>query len=316
METNQQNKEEEVDLGSLFAIIGKGFSNLFQWIGEIFKGIFHFIISILLFLKQYLFPIGIAAILGLILGFFLEIKSPKRYSSDLLLQTNFKSSRQLYDNIDFYNSLVKQKDTLGLEQTFGLDKQAAVSLKKFTITPIKNQNDIISGYNELILKIDTATVRSYEAVGDVIITSVIDNIYFNTLKNITNENLNRLDSRYRQNLVQLDSFGKVFMQVLLADSKKVSTGTNIDFAGENRSSKEIELFYTNERINELLGEVTAAKLEKNQIINIVSNFESIGKELNGVTENKAFQLAVLFALACILGLLFLKLNAYLVNYKK
>ena len=52
METNQQNKEEEVDLGSLFAIIGKGFSNLFQWIGEIFKGIFHFIISILLFLKQ------------------------------------------------------------------------------------------------------------------------------------------------------------------------------------------------------------------------------------------------------------------------
>jgi hypothetical protein len=345
METNQQNKEEEVDLGSLFAIIGKGFSNLFQWIGEIFKGIFHFIISILLFLKQYLFPIGIAAILGLILGFFLEIKSPKRYSSDLLLQTNFKSSRQLYDNIDFYNSLVKQKDTLGLEQTFGLDKQAAVSLKKFTITPIKNQNDIISGYNELILKIDTATVRSYEfedfkksfsdydyklheitviaetnnifkAVGDVIITSVIDNIYFNTLKNITNENLNRLDSRYRQNLVQLDSFGKVFMQVLLADSKKVSTGTNIDFAGENRSSKEIELFYANQRINELLGEVTAAKLEKNQIINIVSNFESIGKELNGVTENKAFQLAVLFALACILGLLFLKLNAYLVNYKK
>ena len=106
------------------------------------------------------------------------------------------------------------------------------------------------------------------------------------------------------------------MQVLLADSKKVSTGTNIDFAGENRSSKEIELFYANQRINELLGEVTAAKLEKNQIINIVSNFESIGKELNGVTENKAFQLAVLFALACILGLLFLKLNAYLVNYKK
>jgi len=157
-----QTNEEEVDLGSLFVIIGKGFSNLFQWIGKIFKGVFHFIISILLFLKQYLLPIGIAAILGLILGVFLEIKSPKRYSSNLLLQTNFKSSRQLYDNIDFYNSLVKQKDTLGLEQTFGLDKQAAASLKKFTITPIKNQNDIISGYDELILKIDTATVRSYE----------------------------------------------------------------------------------------------------------------------------------------------------------
>jgi len=152
--------------------------------------------------------------------------------------------------------------------------------------------------------------------GDVIITSVVNNEYFKKLKNITNENLNRLDSRYRQNLVQLDSFGNVFMRVLLAGSKKVSNGTNIDFAGENRSAKEIEIFYTNQRINELLKEVTAEKLEKNEIINIVSNFEPIGNEINGLTENKAFQLAVLFALACILGLLFLKLNYYLNNYKK
>ena len=53
MATNQQNNEEEVDLGSLFAIIGKGFSNLFQVDRrDLFKGIFHsFIIAILLFLK-------------------------------------------------------------------------------------------------------------------------------------------------------------------------------------------------------------------------------------------------------------------------
>ena len=345
MATNQQNNEEEVDLGSLFVIIGKGFSNLFNFIGNLFKGVFHFLIIILLFLKQHLLPIGIAALLGLTAGCVIEVKTPKRYTSDLLLQTNFKSSRQLYDNISFYNNLVKQRDTFGLEQTFGLDKQAAASLKKFTITPIKNQNDIISGYNELILKADTATVRNYKfedfkesfsdfdfklheitviaeknnifkGIGDVIITSVVKNEYFNTLKNITNENLNRLDSRYRQNLVQLDSFGNVFMRVLLAGSKKVSNGTNIDFAGENRSAKEIEIFYTNQRVNELLEEVAAEKLEKNEIINIVSNFESIGNEINDVTENKAFQLAALFALATILVLLLLKLNRYLNNYKK
>tara|TARA_B110000208_G_scaffold18293_3_gene22201 strand:+ start:627 stop:1664 length:1038 start_codon:yes stop_codon:yes gene_type:complete len=345
MAINQQNNEEEVDLGSLFVIIGKGFSNLFNFIGNLFKGVFHFLIIILLFLKQHLLPIGIAALLGLTAGYVIEVKTPKRYTSDLLLQTNFKSSRQLYDNIGFYNNLVKQRDTFGLEQTFGLDKQAAASLKKFTITPIKNQNDIISGYNELILKADTAAVRNYKfedfeesfsdfdfklheitviaeknsifkGIGDVIITSVVKNEYFNTLKNITNENLNRLDSRYRQNLVQLDSFGNVFMRVLLAGSKKVSNGTNIDFAGENRSAKEIEIFYTNQRVNELLEEVAAEKLEKNEIINIVSNFESIGNEINGVTENKAFQLAALFALATILVLLFLKLNRYLNNYKR
>ena len=44
MSTNQKNNEEEVDLGSLFVTIGKGFS--------------------------YFFKIGTASLSGLILGFF------------------------------------------------------------------------------------------------------------------------------------------------------------------------------------------------------------------------------------------------------
>ena len=35
------NNQEEVDLGSLFVIIGKGFSNFFNFIAKTFKGIFH-----------------------------------------------------------------------------------------------------------------------------------------------------------------------------------------------------------------------------------------------------------------------------------
>ena len=40
MPTNQNNNEEEVDLGSLFVIIGRGFSTLFNFIGTFFKFIF------------------------------------------------------------------------------------------------------------------------------------------------------------------------------------------------------------------------------------------------------------------------------------
>jgi sorbitol-specific phosphotransferase system component IIC len=50
MSTDQKDNEEEVDLGYLFVIIGKGFSNLFNFIGNFFKGLFHGIISILIFL--------------------------------------------------------------------------------------------------------------------------------------------------------------------------------------------------------------------------------------------------------------------------
>tara|TARA_B110000211_G_scaffold103163_1_gene120034 strand:- start:8537 stop:9574 length:1038 start_codon:yes stop_codon:yes gene_type:complete len=345
MSTNNRNNEEEVDLGSLFVIIGKGFSNFFNFIGSIFKGIFHFTIILLLFLKQHIIPVGIAAILGFIVGFFLEIKSPKRYSSDLLLQTNYKSSRQLYDNISFYNNLVKQKDTLGLKETFELDTETAISLKKFTITPIKNQNDIISGYDDLILKVDTATIRSYDfkdfeasftdfdyklhqitvvaeknnvfkSLDELIIAGVVESKYFMTLKKLTTDNLNRTDSIYRQNLVQIDSLGKVYMQVLLAEAKKESNGTSIDFAGQNKSTKEIELFYTNKRINEDLADLAEAKSQKFEIINIISNFQPIGNEVNEIIENKAFQLSCLFALLTILILLLFKLNSYLEDYKK
>ena len=45
MSTAKNNNEEEVDLGSLFVIIGKGFKNFFNFIGSIFKGIFEFIIQ-------------------------------------------------------------------------------------------------------------------------------------------------------------------------------------------------------------------------------------------------------------------------------
>ena len=80
-----------------------------------------------------------------------------------------------------------------------------------------------------------------------------------------------------------------------------------------RKTKEIELFETNRRINEDLGEIIEDKSEKYEVVNVISNFQPIGNE---VVKKEAFQLAALFALVTILGLLFLKLNSYLNNYKK
>ena len=68
MSTAKNNNEEEVDLGSLFVIIGKGFKNFFNFIGSIFKGAFHFLISVLLFFKIHFKKIIIAAVIGGMIG--------------------------------------------------------------------------------------------------------------------------------------------------------------------------------------------------------------------------------------------------------
>lgn len=345
MSTNQKNNEEEVDLGSLFIIIGKGFSNLFNFIGNIFKSIFHFIITILIFLKENIVKIGIAAVVGFVLGLFLHVNSPAKYGSEMLLEPNFNSARQLYNNINYYNDLIKQKDTIKLQKTFNLDSESAASLKKIEIEPLILETDIINSYNDLILEVDTLTIKSFEfedfknsftdfdykvhkvtvvaekndvfdKLDDVIISSVVENKYFKRVKKLTNENLNRTDSLYRQNLSQIDSLRRVYMRVMIEEAKKQTSGTSIDLGGEKKTTKELELFETNRKINSSLKNIADEKSEKYDVINVLSNFQPIGYEIKGITKNYAFLLSVLFSGFMIAFLLLVKLNTYLNNYKK
>lgn len=347
MSTNQQknNNEEEVDLGSLFVIIGKGFSRFFNFIGNIFKGIFDFIITILIFLKNNFIKIAIAGIIGLVAGFFLEKSSTTKFGSEMLVEPNFKSAMQLYNNIQYYNDLVKQKDTVGLEKTFNIDKETAASLKSFKIKPIVNENDIINSYNDFILDVDTLTVKSYKfekfkesftdldykihkievlaekndvfrKLDEVIISAIVNNKYFNRVKELTNEDLNRTDSLYRENLTQIDSLRRVYMNVMLEEAKKQTTGTSIDLGGEKRTTKELELFETNRQINGYLQKIAEDKSNKYEVINVISNFQPVGYEIKGITKNYVFKLTLLGAFLMIFILLLIKLNNYLNNYKK
>lgn len=346
MATEQKNNnEEEVDLGSLFVIIGKGFRNFFNFIGSIFSGIFNLFIRALIFLKTNIVKIAIAAIIGGVIGAFLEFEKMDSFGSEMLLQPNFKSTKQLYNNISYYNDLVKQKDTLLLAETFTISKHYAASLKKFSIEPIKKENDIINAYNDFILEVDTTTVKSYTydefkssftnfdykvhelsvvatkndvftKLDDAVILSVVKNKFFNRVKLLTNENLNRTDSVLRQSLVQIDSLRKVYMQVMLDEAKKDKSGTSIDLGGEKRTTKELELFETNNRINKNLKEIAQDKGEKHEIINVISNFQPVGYKITGVEKNYIFLLAFAFALLMIILILLQSLNGYLNNYKK
>lgn len=345
MSTNQKNNEEEIDLGSLFVIIGRGFSSFFNFIRNIFKGLFHAVISILIFLKENIVKIGIAAILGGVLGIFLEVKKIDTYESELVLEPNFKSTRQLYNNVNYYNELVKQKDTAGLEKTFNLDKIAAASLKKFVIEPLEAKKDIINSYNDFVTAVDTITINSYtflefkesfteydyrfhkvtvtaekndvfNKLDEVIISSVENNKYFNRLKELNNENLNRTDSLYRKNLAQIDTLRRVYIDVMVEEAKKQTVGTSIDLGGENRTTKELELFETNRQINEDLKDIVSKKSTKYEVINVISNFQPVGAKIKGITKNNIFLLSALGAAIMVLLLLIGQLNAYLNNYNK
>lgn len=345
MSTNQKNQEEEVDLGSLFIIIGNGFRKFFEFIWKILTGLFHFVILILLFIRENIIKLGIAAIIGAGIGTYLETSKEKTYGSDLLVQPNFKSAKQLYNNINYYNVLVLQEEYDSLQKTFNINLDEAKSIKRFEVFPIKSDNDILESYDDLILSIDTATVKSYsfalfkraftdydykihqvhveatnskvfDKLDNVIISSIVENQYFNKLKQITRENLYRTDSLLRENLNQIDSLRLVYMQVMIEEAKKESGGTSIDLGGEKKTTKELELFQTNRIINKDLKEVSEDISEKSEVINVISNFQPVGYEITGLKNNQIVIFAGLGIFLMIGFILLIKLNRFLESYKE
>lgn len=337
--------KEDIELGSLFIIIGKGFSNLFNFIATIFKGIYHLLILLLLFIKRNLVKLVLAAILGGVIGTFFQFKKAPTFGADLQVQPNFKSSRQLYNNVNYYNELVKQKDTVSLASVFGISTETAATLERFQIYPIKNGNDFLTSYDDLILSVDTLTAKSYSfdvfkttftdydyrihnihvvatkndvfsELDEVIISSVVNNKFFNKVKKLTNENLNRTDSLLRQNLTQIDSLRKVYMAVLLEEAKKNQTGTSIDLGGTKKTTKELELFETSRKINNDLEDISKSKSEKSEVLNVISNFQPIGYEIKGIDNNYGVQIALLGIVLMVLFLFLEQVNNYLNNYKK
>ena len=330
MSTAKNKNEEEVDLGSLFTVIGNGFKNFFNFIASIFKGIFHKLILILIFFKLHFIKFTVAVLIGGIVGFFLEKNKEIKFSSNLIVKPNFESTQLLYENINYYNDLVKQQNTKHLASIFKIDSSRAASLRKFEITPLTNSNDIINAYDKFILDVDTLTVKSYDfdnfeasftdydylvhnievkaTVSDIfkelentIINSIEKNTFFTKIKNLTKENINTKDYILKANFIEVDSLRNVYMRAIIEGAKNNSNGTNIDLGGESNATKENDLFEIDRKIIYDLSQTYQDIATKSDVINIISNFKSVGSEIKGITKNLIFIMA---ALAFLLTLFF------------
>ena len=305
---------------------------------------FHFLILILLFLKENAIKLAIAVLIGGGFGAYLEFEKEATFGSDLLVQPNFKSARQLYDNVNYYNDLVAQGELGILQSTFSIDSTEARSIKRFEVSPVVTDNDVVEAYDDLILSIDTTTIKSYsfaqfksaftqfdykvhqvhveatknnvfDKLDDVIIASIVENEYYDRVKAITRENLYRTDSLLRKNLDQVDSLRRVYMEVMLEEAKKQSSGTSIDMGNNAKTTKELELFQTNRVINRALKDVSEDISEKSEVINVISNFQGVGYKIGGLSKNKIVIFAAYAFIAMIGIILMLKLNKFLESYK-
>jgi len=96
-----QNNSDEIDLGQLFQLIGRGFS-----------AIFRFILRVFVYFKKNIFILIGLIIIGLAIGFGLSKITSKKLKTEVIVKPQFESKNYLYDAINQIQANIESKDTL------------------------------------------------------------------------------------------------------------------------------------------------------------------------------------------------------------
>ncbi|MBQ0740806.1 hypothetical protein J9332_41685, partial [Aquimarina celericrescens] len=83
--------------------------------------------------QQHIIKFAIVGIVGLAIGVFLDINKQPEYLSTMVVEPNFNSVQQLYNNINFYNELAKSQDSIALAEALNITSKEAGSIKEFVV---------------------------------------------------------------------------------------------------------------------------------------------------------------------------------------
>lgn len=339
-----QNNSDEIDLGQLFQMIGRGFQKFYNFIGSIFKGIFHIAMLFLLFVQKNIIVIGAAVIIGGVGGFVLDKVLPEKYISRMVVEPNFNSVQQLYNNIAFYNDLAKAQDSVALATALNITEHEAASIEEIFTDSYSDENQKIQLFDKFISGLDTTTVKAIDfenylknfnsldarfhqisvistdnrvakKAQPAIINSISVNEYFKLQKKINDENLDLQEDIYKKQLIELDSLQSLYKTVMVKEADKPMQGTSINMAetGESRS-RELALVQEKDVLKEKLVELNEERANKSTIVNVISDFPTRGVEQKGIWNSYKFKLPIILLILVFGVLALLELNRYLKTY--
>ncbi|RZS99306.1 hypothetical protein [Aquimarina brevivitae] len=342
--SNKENTSEEIDLGQLFKMIGDGFKKLFNLIGNIFKGIFHALVLFLQYIRAHFIKFAIAGLVGVGIGWYWDSVSDPIYRSNMVVEPNFNSVQQLYNNIEFYNDLAKEKEFQSLAEALGVEQELASTIKKFKIESFSDQTQRIKQFSDFISQLDTISQQkvdyedylknfndinsrfhkiTVEATNPTvakksqrsIIRSIETNEYFQLQKKINELNLSVQDSVLTSQIKEVDSLQGFVKKLKLLEANKAESSTSISM-GEGKSDENLEIQLLNQA-SRFKAEIVALNKERaktQNTINIISEFPQKGVRVNEFFRKKKVLLPILLIGLVLITLSLLSLNSFLKTY--
>ncbi|MEZ4968352.1 MAG: hypothetical protein R2814_01560 [Flavobacteriaceae bacterium] len=337
---------EEIDLGQLFQLIGNAFKKFFRFIGNIFKSIFHTVILFLLFIQKHFIKFVVAAIVGLALGIYLDMVKKPKFISTMVVEPNFNSVQQLYNNINFYNELAQSGDSIALAEAMDISVSEANSIKKFSVESYSDENQKVQLFDKFVRSLDSTTKKAIDMqnflknfnsmdarfhtisvttannmvakkIQPSIISSISRNEYFQLQQSINDQNITLQDSLYKKQLMEVDSLQQLYKRVMVKEAEKPMQGTNINLGeGGGQENKELALINQVDRLKQNLVLLNEERANKSSILNVISAFPRRGVEVKGILNSYKFWIPLGFVGITLLVLSLSDLNNYLKKYKK
>lgn len=345
-DSTPKSKEEDVDLGVLFNLLRTIFIGLFSSILRLLQSIFSTLINLLIYLKKHAYKFLIFSLLGLIIGgiYQYRFKQPI-YTSSMTVQANYESIIQLYKDIEYCDGLIAESDFDALAIFFEISPENAASIKKISVTPYTNDNQIVLAYNDFISKLDSNVIKNvdFEKFGKnipkeefkyhvitvestnktlffllekPIIQSIAKNPFYSKLKETEIGNLKSQEKVLNISMQELDSLRQFYKELSLIESKKEKSNMSFYMGNTEKNDREIVVFDKYIQANIDLVDVRSEMNFKDEIINVVSSFNKSGAPVKGWYRNS---MIIGFFVGILLVLIYLSVvefNRFLIEQEK
>ncbi|WP_054852290.1 hypothetical protein [Olleya sp. ITB9] len=351
---NDNNKSEEVDLLVFFNLIGSAFGKVYSFFEKIVMTIYKLIIAILkhLFASAKWYALGL--ILSFSLGCLIDSYKENYYGANMFIETNFNSTRQVYENIRNLKQLASiDHDSKEIARQLKITEEQASHIKNFYIVPDIDKNtqmemyieyrstldsvsklkstfkDYLKGLNNYSFTAHKLAVLStdkniYKNLKNNFIAFLRKNPYLDSLKNINIINIKAKITDLKSQINKLDSLNNSYLSIRIKESDKSvnskgSNGTNF-YMGNSQPN---ELLVDESKITSLLFSLKQEKTElenelnlNQNIIDVVSDFPPSGYDVSKWTDYKKYTLPILTLIFIFIVIMLLNLNRFLKQHNE
>lgn len=283
---NTQPQSDEIDLGQLFKMIGRGFSNIFRAFLRFF-----------IYLRNNFVKLAILVFVGFAIGFALKFVISDELKTEVIVRPNFDSKDYLYNVVDEIQANLKVKDTAFFRE-LGIVISELKSLQ-IEIEPIQDgkndeeslENDmkyleILQNFKEegFVIDVVKAEIQKKSNMNHRItflyqnplpgraatlklMEYIQNNAYFNELKKVYNENSASKIERNNELIQQIDTLISGFSNNL-SNQRSASQGTLV-----LDNEKGLDITGLLALKNSLIKEVDQKKLEiveQKEVVNVIN----------------------------------------------